>query len=182
MIASADASRALADPLPLVAKKTEGLERRDGLLPLYLDRQRGRVWLELPAESAATGVIGRYLYIEGITTGMGSNPVGLDRGQLGATQVVAFRRVGGRVVIEASNERFRALTGNAAEAQAIRQSFASSVLWGGEIAAQDGDGRGLIDLTSFLVRDAHGISQTLRAAGQGSYALDEARSALDLTE
>ena len=85
----------IADPLPLVAKMTTGFERRDGLLPLYLDRQRGRVWLELSADSAATGVIGRYLYVEGITTGMGSNPVGLDRGQLGATHVVALRRVGG---------------------------------------------------------------------------------------
>ena len=172
----------IADPLPLVAKMTTGFERRDGLLPLYLDRQRGRVWLELSADSAATGVIGRYLYVEGITTGMGSNPVGLDRGQLGATHVVALRRVGGRVVIEAANERFRALTDNAAEAGAVRQSFAGSVLWGGEIAALDGDGRGLIDLTSFLVRDAHGIGQSLRTAGQGSYALDEARSALDLSQ
>ena len=28
-----------AEPLPTVAKKTEGFERRDGLLPLYVDRQ-----------------------------------------------------------------------------------------------------------------------------------------------
>ena len=172
----------MADPLPIVAKKIEGLERRDGLLPVYLDRQHGRVWLELPAKTLEGGLIGRYLYVEGITTGMGANPVGLDRGQIGATHVVALRRLGGRVLIEAENERFRALTDNAAEALAIRQSFASSVLWGGELAAEDGDGRGLVDLTSFLVRDAHGISQTLRAAGQGSYALDEARSALDVSQ
>jgi hypothetical protein len=176
------ASEVAADPLPLVEKKTEGFERREGLLPVYLDRQRGRIWLELPAESAASGVIGRYLYVEGITTGMGANPVGLDRGQLGATQVVTLRRVGGRVLIEASNERFRALTTNPAEADAVRQSFAGSVLWGGELGAEDDNGRGLVDLTSFLVRDAHGISQTLRVTGQGSYALDESRSALRLSD
>jgi hypothetical protein len=181
-VLAAGASRVSADPLPTVAKKTEGLERRTGLLPVYVDRQRGRLWLELPAKSDENGVLGRYLYVEGITTGMGSNPVGLDRGQIGATQVVALRRVGGRLVIEAGNQRFRALTDNAAEAAAIRQSFAGSVLWGGEIAAQDDDGRALVDLTSFLVRDAHGISRTLRAADQGSYALDEARSALDLSQ
>jgi len=181
-IAVVGSPRVIADPLPSVAKKTEGLERRDGLLPLYVDRQRGRILLELPAASAADGVVGRYLYVEGITTGMGSNPVGLDRGQLGAAHVVALRRLGGRLVIEAQNERFRALSGNPAEAGAIRQSFASSVLWGGEIAALDDDGRGLVDLTSFLVRDAHGIGQTLRSAGQGSYALDEARSAIDLAQ
>ena len=176
------ASSAVADPLPTVAKKTEGLERRLGLLPVWVDRQRGQLWLELPAPSAADGVVGRYLYIEGITTGMGSNPVGLDRGQIGATQVVTLRLVGGRLVIEASNERFRARSDNAAEAGAIRQAFAGSVLWGGDIAAQDIDGRALVDLTSFLVRDAHRIGQTLRTAGQGSYALDDARSALDLTQ
>ena len=176
------ASRVVAEPLPLVEKKTEGLERRDGLLPVYLDRQRGRIWLELPAASAVSGVVGRYLYVEGITTGMGANPVGLDRGQLGATHVVTLRRVGGRVLIEASNERFRALGTNPDEADAVRQSFAGSVLWGGELGAEDNDGRGLVDLTSFLVRDAHGISQTLRVTGQGSYALDESRSALRLSQ
>jgi len=113
---------------------------------------------------------------------MGSNPVGLDRGQIGVTHSVALRRVGGRLVIEAANERFRTLSDNAAEAGAVRQSFASSVLWGGEIVALDGDGRGPVDLTSFLVRDAHGISQALRTAGQGNYALDEARSALDSSQ
>ncbi len=173
---------ARAEPLPAVAKKVEGLERREGLLPLYVDRQRGRVFLEVPAAAAPGGEIGRYLYIEGITTGMGSNPVGLDRGQIGDTLLVVLRRVGGRVLIEAPNLRFRALTDNAAEASAVRQSFGSSVLWGGELAALDADGRGLVDLTSFLVRDAHNISATLRATGQGSYSLDEGRSAIDLEQ
>ena len=177
-VLTACSTLAVAEPLPTVAKKVEGLERRDGLLPLYFDRQRGRIWLEVPAG----GEIGRFLYVEGITTGMGSNPVGLDRGQIGATHVVRLRRVGGRVLVEAWNPRFRALTSRPAEAAAIDQSFADSVLWGGEIAAQDPDGRAVVDLTSFLVRDAHGIAATLKAAGQGSYALDDARSALDLSQ
>lgn len=172
----------LADPLPTVGKKTEGFERRDGLMPLYLDRPRGHVYLEVPAKLPQSGEIGRYLYVEGITTGMGSNPVGLDRGQIGATHVVTVKLVGGRVLVEAWNPRYRALTDNKAEAAAIAQSFAGSVLWGGEIAAQDADGRALVDLTSFLVRDAHGIAATLKNAGQGSYALDDGRSALDLAQ
>ena len=169
-----------AEPLPTVAKKIDGLERREGLLPLFIDRPRGHVYLEVPAKLPSGGEIGRYLYVEGITTGMGSNPVGLDRGQIGATHVVSVKRVGGRVLIEAWNPGYRALTHNPDEAAAVRQSFAGSVLWGGEIAAQDPDGRALVDLTSFLVRDAHGIAATLKNAGQGSYALDESRSALDL--
>src|SRR5262245_42137395 len=164
---------AVAEPLPTVTKKVEGLERRDGLLPLYVDRQRGRIWLEVPPG----GEIGRFLYVEGITTGMGSNPVGLDRGQIGATHIVHVRRVGGRVLIEAWNPRFRALTSRREEAAAIDQSFADSVLWGGEIAGQDPDGRAVVDLTSFLVRDAHGIAAGRTSAGQGTSALDQARRA-----
>ena len=168
------------EPLPTVAKRIDGLERREGLLSLFVDRPRGRIYLEVPAKLPAGGEIGRYLYVEGITTGLGSNPVGLDRGQIGATHVVSFKRVGGRVLVEAWNPGYRALTQNPDEAASVRQSFAGSVLWGGEIAAQDPDGRALVDLTSFLVRDAHGIAATVKKAGQGSYALDETRSALDL--
>ena len=108
--------------------------------------------------------------------------MGLDRGQIGNTRVVIFRRLGGRLLIEAPNLGYRALTDNPAEATAIRQSFGTSVLWGGEIAALDGDGRALVDITSFLVRDAHGIVAALRTAGQGSYSLEESRSALDVSQ
>jgi hypothetical protein len=171
-----------ADGLPTVAKKAEGLERHEGLLALDLDRQRGHVWLEVPPGTGANGEVGRYLYIEGITTGMGSNPVGLDRGQIGDTKEVVLRRVGGRLLVEAVNLRYRALTDNAAERSAVAQSFGDSVLWAGDVAAMDADGRALVDITSFLVRDAHNIAATLRATQQGQYSLDEARSAVDLTQ
>jgi hypothetical protein len=171
-----------ADALPTLAAKTAGLDHRPGLLDLWVDADRGKVWLEVPAlpAGAAGGEVGRYLYVEGLVTGLGSNPVGLDRGQLGETRLVAFRRVGGRLLVEAENLRFRALSDEPLEAAAVRQSFAPSVLWGGEIAALAPDGRALVDFTSFVLRDAHGVSATLRRSGQGSYALDAARSAVDL--
>lgn len=169
-----------AQTLPSVARKTDGMERREGLLPLYVDRQRGHLWLEVPPTPKTGDEVGRFLYVEGITTGMGSNPVGLDRGQIGNTQILVLRRVGGKLLFEIPNYRYRALTDNAAEAAAIRQSFGTSVLWAGDLAAMDSDGRGLVDLTSFLVRDAHGIAAVLKSTNQGSYSLDDARSALDL--
>ena len=169
------------DKLPSVAVKTAAFERRAGLLPTYLDPAKGRIWLELPPPDAA-GEVGRYLYVEGLRAGLGSNPVGLDRGQLGAGKVVALRRVGGRLLIEAENLRFRALGAPAAEARAVRESFATSVLWGGEIQALDPDGKALVDLTSFVVRDAHQAAAALKAAGQGTYSIDESRSAIDLAQ
>jgi len=165
--------------LPTVADKTAHLERRAGLLTVYLDRTKGRVWLELPRPDAR-GACGRYLYVDALVAGLGSNPVGLDRGQLGESRVVAFRRIGPRVLVEQENLRYRALGATPAESGAVRGSFASSVLWGGEVAALDADGRALVDFTSFVVRDAHGIAAALKGSGQGSFLLDAGRSALEL--
>jgi hypothetical protein len=177
----AAAPAAAEEPLPALAERVRGLERRDGLLTLHLDPRRGRVFLELPPPADASGEVGRYLYVEGLVTGLGSNPVGLDRGQLGDTQLVVLRRLGGKLLVEAPNLRFRAAGAPApsAEARAVAQSFATSVLWAGEVVAEDDDGRALVDLTPFVVRDAHGVAAALADAGQGRFELDEARSAVD---
>ncbi len=173
------APAAAATPAETFAKKTKGLARRAGLLTTHLGAKAGKLLLELPRPSGPRGECGRFLYLEGIQTGLGSNPVGLDRGQLGDTRVVAFRRVGGRVLIEQQNLRYRALSRDSNETRAVRESFATSVLWAGEVAAEAPDGRLLVDLTPFLVRDAHGTVAALKAAGQGSFSLDKDRSVLD---
>ena len=170
---------AAPEKLPTVAEKSANFEGHAGLLTIYLDRAKGKVWLELPPPDAH-GETGRFLYVEGLVSGLGSNPVGLDRGQLGDARVVVFRRVGARLLVEQENLNFRALGAPPAESQAVRESFASSVLWGAELAAADPDGRALVDFTSFVVRDAHGVAVALKAANQGSFTLDDSRSALDL--
>ena len=164
------------------AVKTRGLARHDGLFVTWRDAKAGKLLLELPAPRGERGECARFLYIEGIQTGLGSNPVGLDRGQVGDTRVVSFRRLGARVMLEQENLRYRALSPDSAERRAVRESFASSVLWAGEVQAEAHDGRLLVDLTPFVVRDAHGVTAALKAAGQGSFALDKDRSALDLVQ
>lgn len=161
-----------------VVSRTSGMQRRAGLLPLHLDRKAGKIWLELPAGKGSE--IGSYLYVEGLLTGLGSNPVGLDRGQLGDTRVVNLRRVGNRLLVEEPNLRFRALSDNPLEVRAVRESFATSVLWAGEIAVQDPDGRALVDFTGFVVRDAHDVVARFRNSDQGSWQLDANRSVVDL--
>jgi len=126
------------------AAKTKSLARRPGLLTTYLDPRAGKLLLELPRPAGPRNLCGRFLYVEGIETGLGSNPVGLDRGQLGETRVVEFRRVGGRVLLEQPNLRYRALSPDSNEVRTVRESFASSVLWAGEIAAEAADGRLLV--------------------------------------
>ena len=175
-----DAPGAQSEAPATVAKATAGLEKRPGLLDFYVDARKGKVFLALPAASGPRGEMGSFIYAESLTSGLGSNPVGLDRGQLGDTRVITFRRVGGRVLVEQPNLKFRALSDNPQEQRAVRESFVTSVLWATEVAAQDADGRSLIDLTPFLVRDAHDIPTRMRMAGQGSWSLDPSRSVVDL--
>jgi hypothetical protein len=159
--------------------RTKGFTRRDGLLVTWLDRKAGKLLLELPRPAGPRNECGSFLLLEGIETGLGSNPVGLDRGQAGETRVVTFRRVGARVLLEQPNLRYRAVSADSNEVRAVRESFASSVLWAGEVAAEAPGGRLLVDVTSFLVRDAHGVVATLKSTGQGSFSLDKERSTLD---
>lgn len=168
-----------AKPPEGIAARTAGMAKKQGLLTFYLDAKAGKVWLEVPPATGPGGEVGTFIYADSILTGLGSNPVGLDRGQLGDTRIVTLRRVGGRLLVEQQNPRFRALSENPDELRAVRESFATSVLWGSEIAP-DPDGRALVDFTGFLVRDAHDIPARMRQAGQGSWSLDASRSAADL--
>lgn len=164
--------------LPSVAEKTAGLEAGEGFLTVHLDRERGRLWLELEPPGDE-GVVRELIYVHGLRQGLGSNPIGLDRGQLGEARRVFVRRLGPKVLFEVRNVAFLADTDDVAEARAARDSFATSVLWGGEIGALDPDGRALVDVTSFFVRDAHGVERALAAAEEGTFRLDPERSALD---
>ena len=115
------------------------------------------------------------IHFSGFGAGLGSNDLGLDRGALrGGTQIVKFERVGRRVMMVQPNYRFRALTDNPAEARAVTDAFARSILWGFTAEAET-DGRVLVDLTGFLVRDAVNAGQSLRP---GPYRLDQSRSSI----
>lgn len=166
--------------LPNVAEKVRGLVHRKGLLDLYLEPAAGKVWLALPPPQGPRGVTAELIYVEGLASGLGSNPVGLDRGQLNDSVLLEIRRLGNKVLLEQRNLGFRAQSDDEAERRAVVESFAGAVLWGGEIGALDGNGRSLVDLTSFLIRDAHRIAARVAEAGQGSFVLDPGRSAVDL--
>lgn len=159
--------------LPTIEQKTAGMEKRDGFLPLYWDATAGKLWLE----------IGRFeeeiLHYTSLPAGVGSNDIGLDRGQLGTQHVVEFRRVGPRVLLVEPNYGYRATSDSPAERQAVEDAFAVSVLWGFEVAAET-EGRVLVDLTDFVLRDAQGTIRSLRRSNQGTFQLEKSRSALYL--
>jgi len=169
-----------ADTPKTIAARTEQMRTLEGLFTVHIDDDAGAVWLELPKPDKR-GVVWEGLLLEGLRSGLGSNAVGLDRGQLGASRLVVFRIMGGKLLIEEENTAFRALTENDAERQAVRESFAPSVLWGHKVDLRDPDGRLLVDFSSFIVRDSHSIARRLTAAKQGAFSLDAARSAVDTT-
>ncbi len=163
-----------------VADLTEGAEQLDGFFPLYLHQDNGTVHMEFPAPGP-DGQCAEFLYVHGLLQGLGSNPVGLDRGQISGGQVLRARKVGPKLVLEEINTRYRAISDNPDERRAVAESFATSILWAGEIAATADDGALLVDLTSFVVRDVHDVVATLDGSGQGSYSLDSGRSFMDFS-
>jgi Met-zincin/Domain of unknown function (DUF5117) len=169
----AQADKQPPDKLPTIGAKVEKLQKIDGYMPLYWQPSAGKLFME----------IGRFnqemLYQVSLPSGLGSNPVGLDRGQLGDSSVVIFERIGPKVLMTQPNYGYRAVTSNEAEKRAVKESFAQSVLWGFKVEAEEG-GRVLVDATAFFMRDAHGVVDRLRQARQGRYKLDDSRSALYL--
>ena len=118
-------ARAQDKPQPkTISARVAGLQKLDGYVPLYWDADAGKLLLEVARFDT------EFLYQVSLTTGLGSNPVGLDRGQLGGTHVVAFTRVGPKVLLVEPNYRYRAVSNDAAERRAVEDSFARSVLWG----------------------------------------------------
>ncbi len=154
-------------------------EGHEGLLTMQFERQAGKVWLDLPGGLEEGEELGSFLYVEGLVAGLGSNPVGLDRGRIGSTRVISLRRQGNKLLVVEPNLRYRALTTDDWQVRATEESFATSVLWAGEIESKSVGGGNRVDFTGFLVRDSHGVVSTLRDSEQGIFALDESRSAVD---
>ncbi|HSH37271.1 MAG TPA: zinc-dependent metalloprotease [Chthoniobacterales bacterium] len=167
-------------PLPTIAQKTKGLQAAPGFFTFYWDAPAGKIWLEIAKFDS------EFLYVNSLATGVGSNDIGLDRGQFGGLDggtdpehLVRFVRIGAKVLLTQANLRYRAVSPNADERAAVAEAFAESTLWGFKVEAEE-NGRVLVDATPFLLTDAHGVADKLKATKQGTYKVDEARSAVFL--
>lgn len=160
------------------AAATRGMQRVEGFFDVYRDAEKGRVLLGLRRFDAP------FLMVASLPWGLGSNDVGLDRGQSGDSHLVEFRRVGSRVLLVEDNTKFRAVSGNPDEALSVRQAFAESVLWAGEIVGErkGADAQVLVDVSPLLLSDRHGIARRLAEAKQGRYEVDDKRSAVSLAD
>ena len=162
-----------APSLPSIEQHTEGMTQMDGLFDLYWDNANGSLFWEISELDT------EFLYQISMGSGLGSNPVGIDRGQLRGTHVLAAKRIGPRILLMEPNYGFVAQSENLSEAQAVRDAFAPSVHWGFEMVAETGE-RVLVDATQFFLRDARGVIDQIAARGEGDFTLDASRSAIHL--
>lgn len=145
--------------------------KAEGLIDFYLDEEKGKIYLEVEDLNK------EFLYVSSLTAGVGSNDLGLDRGQLGETRIVEFRRTGNKVFLVQKNYDYRAYSDNPAEVKSIKDAFAESILWGFEIAQKEGDNF-IVDATTFYLQDTHGVGNRLTQGRQGTFRADASRSGL----
>lgn len=163
------------------AEFTEKLTQKAGFRNILTNGITGSVYLELPvrpsnADGTGSQEDNRFIFQTSLARGIGSNDIGLDRGQLGETRLVSFERFGEKALLVAHNTRYRALAQNPAEKQAVTEAFAKSVIWGFKVVASD-ENRYLIDYTDFLLSDIYHVSEKLKQRNQGSFKVDASRSA-----
>ena len=151
----------------------EGLLKHEGFFDFYYSEEEDKIFLEVDK------IDEDFLYVHFLTTGLGSNDIGLDRGQLGGTAVVRFEKAGNKLLLVQPNQKFRAETENEAERKSIEQAFVRSVLHGFKIEEEQ-EGNFIIDFTPFLLQDAHGVSRRLQQGNYGNYHINRDKSALSL--
>ncbi len=156
-----------------IKSKVKGLTHMNGFFDLYWDQRNGQLLLQID------DLGDEFIYQSSMPRGIGSNDLGLDRGQLGATRIVEFYRSGPKVLLVENNTGYRAISDDRAEQAAVESSFARSVVWGFELVAESRNSV-LVDATDFFLRDAHKISSRLSRAKQGTYNVDSSRSAIFL--
>ncbi|MFY0688232.1 MAG: zinc-dependent metalloprotease [Cyclobacteriaceae bacterium] len=147
------------------------MESSDGFLPFHWDTDNDRIYLEV------NNVNIEFLYVSSLAAGVGSNDIGLDRGQLGQEKVVKFEQHGNKLMLVQPNQGYRAISDNQDEVNSVKEAFASSILWGFDIVAKS-DWSNLIDITDFIIRDSHKVAGRLSGSSQGNYRLEKSRSAL----
>ena len=145
------------------------LQSFEGFFNFHYSESDGEIYLEVDKLNT------EFLYTHFLASGLGSNDIGLDRGQIGAGVVVKFIKSGNKILLLQPNQNFRAITDNELEKKSIEQAFAKSVLFGFPIKEIKGEIY-IINLTPFLMQDAHKVANRLKKSKEGNYKLDKTRN------
>lgn len=153
--------------------KKDNLKTYEGFFDFYYEDNTDKIYLKVKRLNQD------FLYVNSLASGVGSNDIGLDRGQLGNNRVVYFEKAGNKLLLIQPNLKYRANTSNQLEKKSIEQAFAKSVLFGFKILSQE-NGEYIIDMTPFLMQDAHHVANRLKSRKEGTYKIDASKSALAL--
>lgn len=154
-----------------MAERTKNMQKLEGYFNFWWDASAGKIWLQIDQFDT------EFLYVNSLPSGLGSNDIGLDRGLIGNSRIVYFNRVGKKVLMVQPNYEYRAVTENANEQRAVKQSFAQSIIGNFMVEEEEG-GKVLVDATNFFLRDAQGVADRIKNMKQGTYVFNEARSAI----
>jgi len=157
---------------PNLSEFISDLDKKEGYLNFYWDDNKGKIYLEIKNLNQ------ELIYINYLSAGVGSNDLGLDRGQIGGTRIIKFVKMGPKILMVQPNYKYRAISNNKEEIKSVEDAFAKSTLWGFQIVARDKN-KYLIDISDFVIRDSHRISQRLTQRNQGSFKVDKNASSFD---
>ena len=153
--------------------KDKKLQDFKGYFNFHYEEAQDKIYLEVNKLDE------EFLYVSSLATGVGSNDIGLDRGQLGGERVVKFVKAGNKLLLIQPNQKYRAITDNELEKKSIEQAFAKSVLFGFKIEEKK-DSTYIIDFTPFLLEDRHEVANRLKSQNEGVYKLDLTKSAMSM--
>ncbi|MBK7043082.1 MAG: zinc-dependent metalloprotease [Rhodanobacteraceae bacterium] len=150
---------------------TDGMTAQTGFIDVHVDAMSARVLVGVHALDAPM------LMVTALPGALGSNDVGLDRAQAGEPKLVEFRRLGAKLLLVQRNMKFIADSVVSDEVMSARDAFAESVLWSGDLLNDDPEqGPWLVDMSSLIASDQHGVIDRLASVQQGQYVLDADRS------
>ena len=78
---------------------TENFKAYNGFFNFYYDDSSDKIYLEI------NNLDKEFLYISSLSSGLGSNDIGLDRGQLGNERLVKFSKYGDKIFLIQPNLR-----------------------------------------------------------------------------
>ena len=157
---------------PSIKSFTDGLSKKEGFINYYWDEEKGKLYLEIEKLDK------ELIYINYLAAGVGSNDIGLDRGQIGGTRIIKFIKMGPKILMVQPNYKFRAVSENQEEIKSVEDAFAKSTIWGFAIKASSND-KFIVDATEFSMRDSHMVSARLKRQNQGTFKIDQKSSSFD---
>ncbi|MEW7278579.1 zinc-dependent metalloprotease [Aquimarina sp. 2201CG1-2-11] len=154
-------------------EKQKNLKSFTGFFNFYYSNEQDKIYLEVDKLDT------EFLYVRSLKTGLGSNDIGLDRGQIGDGVIVKFQKAGNKLLLVQPNQKYKAITKNIPEQKSVEEAFTRSVLFGFSIK-EEKSGKYIVDFTPFLMQDAHGVIDKIKANKSGSYQVDLGRSSIYL--